>query len=146
MLEETFDEACQHFSKFLGENHCSEHILWVDQTDVVWDRHQVWILVRPIQTAIERARKKYEAGAGSGFGVALLAFSDLAGYTVETIILPKDDDEAQRFLMPRGGLKLSARLKKFPARAVANPLIWLILSTWHRKFSRSFRVDSLGCS
>ena len=145
-VPETFDEACQRFSKFLGENRYSEQVIWVDQTDVVWDGHQVWVRVRSVQTVLEQARKKYEGGAISGFGVALFAFSDLAGSTIATLILPEDEDQAQRFLMPRPGLKLSARVEKFPARVVANPLTWLILSMRHRKFSRSFRADSLGCS
>jgi hypothetical protein len=126
-VPETFDEACQRFSKFLGENRYSEQVIWVDQTDVVWDGHQVWVRVRSVQTVLEQARKKYEGGAISGFGVALFAFSDLAGSTIATLILPEDEDQAQRFLMPRPGVKLSARVEKFPARVVANPLTWLHL-------------------
>ena len=99
----------------------------------------------PTQTAWNHACQRYLEGIRNGFGFALYAFSELAGTAVAAVILPKDDAEAQRSLMPLGGVKLSAATKRLPAREVAGRLTWLILSLRYRAWSRWFRVAYLTC-
>jgi hypothetical protein len=142
----SLNEAGQRFSRFLRENGYPEQVLWVEHGDIVWHRRQLWVRMRPIQTAQERACQRFADGIRNGLGVSLYAFSELAGTAIAAVILPKDKDAAQRNLMPRDGLKLSVATKKLSARRVKNRLTWLILSACHTAASRSFWDDYLGCS
>lgn len=145
---ESLTEVSQRFSKFLRENGYPEQVVWVEPTDVLWDRHQLCVCVRerPAQIAWDHARRRYANGIRNGLGVELRAFSEIRGTAIATVICPKDDDAAQRHLMPRRGLKLSAATKKLSARRVTNGLTWLILSLRHRADSRLFWDDYLGRS
>ena len=136
----SLSEVTQRFSKFLRENGYPEQVVWVEQTDLVWDQHQLCICVRerPTQIALDHAGKKYAAGIRNVLGVSLYAFSEVAGTAVAAVILPKDEDTAQRHLMPRGGLKLSAATQKLRARRITNSLTWLILSMRYKASSRLF--------
>jgi hypothetical protein len=142
----SFNDACQRFSRFLRENGYPERLTWVEHADVVWHRRQLWVRARPLQTVLDRASQRYEEGARNGHGVKLHAFSELGQTAIAAIILPKDDDEAERALMPRGCLKFSAATKKLTARLVTNHLTWLILSVLHRADSRSFWGSYLDLS
>jgi hypothetical protein len=142
----SFNEACQRFSRFLQENGYPEQILWVGPSDVVWHRRLPRVHVRPTPTRWESARQRYATGLSGGFGVSLFAFSELDGTSIAAVILPTDDDAAQRSLIPPRGLKLSAATKKLGARRVANRMTWLIQSVLHRRASRLFGDEYLGCS
>ena len=142
----SLDQACQRFSRFLRENGYPEQILWVENPDVICHQWQLWVRARTAQTMRGRACQKYEEGIRNGLGVWLQAFSELPGTTIAAVILPKDEDAAQRCLMPRSGLKLTVAAKKFSARRVTNRLTWLILSLRYGAASRSFWDDYLGCS
>jgi hypothetical protein len=141
----SLDEACQRFSRFLRENGYPEQILWVEHPDVVLSHRRLFVRARPTKTVWEHARQKYEEGIKNGHGVLLHAFSELGEAAIAAVILPQDDDAAQRHLIPKGDLKLSVATNKFGARRVTNRLIWLILSLRHRTASRSFWDDYLEC-
>lgn len=144
-IPNSLNEASQRFSRFLRENGYPEQVAWVEQTDLVWDRHQLCACVRkrPTQIAWDRACQRYAEGIRNGLGVELHAFSEVAGTAIAAVIVPKDEDAAQRRLMPRSGLKLSAATRKLTARRVTNSLTWLVLSLFHRADSRSFWDDYL---
>jgi hypothetical protein len=142
----SWDEVSQRFSGFLRENGYPEQVLWVEDTDVVWHRGQLWVRTRPKQEGCDRACQRYEEGIRNRHGVLLRAFSELGEAVVAVVVLPKDEDAAQRHLIPRGGIKLSAATNKLNVRRVSNRLTWLILSVCHRTASRLFRDDYLKCS
>jgi hypothetical protein len=143
----SLNEACQRFSRFLQQNDYPEQIVWVEQADLVWDQRHLCVCVRerPTQIAWDHASQRYEEGIRNGNGVLLLAFSQLGETSVAAVILPKDDDAAQRHLIPRSGLKLSAATKKLSARRFTNRLTWLIQSARNRTASRLFWDEYLGC-
>ncbi|HTW58337.1 MAG TPA: hypothetical protein VMD99_09410 [Terriglobales bacterium] len=143
---QSLNEACQRFSRFLRENGYPEQVLWVEDTDVVWHRRKLWVRALPEQTAQGRACRKYEEGVRNGRGVKLYAFSELGKTAIAAVILPKDEDARQRAQMPRGGLMLSAAIKKLSAHRVTNRVTWLILSGLHRTDSPSFWESYLGLS
>lgn len=133
----SLDEAHRRFSRFLRENNYPEQILWVGREDVVWSQSQLWVRSRSTPDTWDRACKKYAVGMRNDLGVALYAFSELPGTAVAAVIPPKDEDAAQRHLMPRGGLKLSAATLKLRVRRITNRVLWFILSM-QRASSRSF--------
>ena len=144
----SFDEASRRFSKFLRQNGSPEQVAWVEQADVLWDTHRLCVCVRSRspQVARDQAYQRYAAGIRNGVGVELHAFAELPERSVAAIILPKDDDAAQRHLIAPGGLKLCLATKKLPARSITNRLTWLILSVRHRTASQSFWDAYLECS
>jgi hypothetical protein len=142
----SLDEACQRFSRFLRENGYSEQILWIERLDIVWHRRQLFIRERPQQIVWDRARRRYEEGIRNGHGVLLHAFSELGGTAVAAIILPKDEDAAQRHLIAPGGLKLSVATNKLSASRITNRLTWWILAARYRTSSRLFWDDYLDRS
>jgi hypothetical protein len=71
-------------------------------------------------------------------GVTLYAFSELPGTAIAAVILPKEEDAAQRHLIPRGGLKLSAATQKLRVRRITNRVTWFILSMRYKASSRLF--------
>lgn len=73
----SLNEAGQPFSRFLRENGYPEQVLWVEHGDIVWHRRQLWVRMRPIQTAQERACQRYADGIRNGLGVTLYAFRSL---------------------------------------------------------------------
>jgi hypothetical protein len=133
-----FPEACQRFSRFVRENGYPEQVLWVEQADVVWWRQQLLVRVRPVQTGRDRACQRYEEGIRNGSGVLLHAFSEIEGTAIAAVILPRDEDVAQRHLMPQSGLKLSVATTKLSARHITNRLTWWILTLRRRTSSRLF--------
>jgi hypothetical protein len=143
-LPASLETATHRFSHFLEQNGYPRQVLWVEQGDVVWDRCQVWVRPDSSQIAFDHARERYADGIRGGLGVCFHAFSELAGTTVATILVPKDHDEAQRALIPLGGLKLNAATNKLSARHVAARVTWLILSMRHRKSSRLFWTGHFG--
>jgi hypothetical protein len=143
---ESFDEACQRFSQFLGKNDYPEHLCWVEPQDAVWARSQLWVNGRSEKTAWRRASRQYADGIRTGLGVSLYAFAEFAGTTIATILVPQNEDAAQRCLMPRNSLKLSAAVKKLSARRVSNHLSWMILSMLYRTSTRSFWASYFDCS
>jgi hypothetical protein len=142
----TLTEAQPRFVKFLRENNYPEQIVWVEREDVVWGQLQLWVRTRSTQESWDRACQKYAVGMRSGLGVTLYAFSELPGTAIAAVILPKDEDAAQRHLMLRGELKLSAATQKLKARRIANRVIWLILSRRYKASTRLFWDQYLDCS
>jgi hypothetical protein len=132
---ESFDEARKRFSEFLGENGYPENVLWVDCTSLVWDKRKLW--VRDDPATLRRARQRYENGIRAGLGVFLEAVAIAGSTTVAAVLLPLDDDAAQRHMVPSGGLKLSALKNMFKAR-VSGHLLQTFLSLLHRNSSRLF--------
>jgi hypothetical protein len=142
---ECFDDACQRFAAFLHKNGYSGNVIWVDQNDIAWDKRQLWI--RKYPAVRERASKRYSCGITAGHGIALYAFSiTQGGDAVAAVILPTNDEAAQRYLLPPGGLKLSAAAKIRIARRVSNRALWIALSLLHRKSSRLFAADCMECA
>jgi hypothetical protein len=139
-------EASERFSTFLRENDYSERVFWVDVDDVVWDGRILSVREHPNESMWDRACRRYSDGIKNGFGIALYAFSQTDGSTIAAIIWPKNHDEAQRHLVPVGGIKLSAATRKLHARFIRNRFGWLILLVRHRTFSRSFWNDYLSYS
>jgi hypothetical protein len=140
----SLEEASKAFCKFLRNNAYPEPVLWVEETDVLWDRHQIW--VRPAQRTWDIACETYANGIKSGLGVSLYAFSSIEGMTIATVLVPEDEGAARRSLIPINGLKMSAATNSLPACKVASSLRWLILSVRHRRSSRLFRTTHLTCA
>jgi len=140
---ESLEAACLTFSSFLLQSGYPERVRWVEQFDVLWDRSQILVRPRLTQETWKAASKKYATGIERGHGIALYAFSALADLTIATILVPRNEDEAERSLTPCGGLKMSAAATKPPVREIAGQLAWLILSIWYRSPSQLFRTNYL---
>jgi hypothetical protein len=140
----SFDEASQRFSIFLHQNGYPEKVLWLEQANLVWDKRRLW--VRDDPRAPDYARRRYADAIGAGFGVNLHAFAVAGDKTVAGVIVPVDDDGAQRHLIPYGGLKLSALKNMHSGRLVSSRPIWLFRSLLHRESSRLFFASHLECA
>jgi hypothetical protein len=141
---ESFEEASERFCTFLRQNGYPEKVLWVEQANLVWDKRRLWVRDDPV--AVEHARRRYADGIRAGFGVNLHAFAAADDKTVARVIVPVDDDAAQRHLMPCGGLKLSALKDMMNARAVSSRSVWLFLSLLNKDSSRLFLDSRLECA
>ena len=143
---ETLPEALDVFSMFLKNNGYPEQILWVGKNDVAWDRRQLRIRVRPLQKAWQTACETYTGGIKRRLGVSLYAFSSIEGMTIATVLVPENEDMAQRSRIPPDELKLSTATNSLPACRVTSRLVWLALSLCHRRSSRLFRTTHLTCT
>ena len=142
---QSFDDACLRFSAFLRQNRLPGQIAWVEESDLVWDKHRLWIRIHPGETAWANVRQQYADGLKCGLGVSLHAFAAFPEATIAAVTFPRDEDAAQRNLMQRDGLKLSARVEIFPASPVISSLQWWFLSLRHHNSSRLFWTN-LECS
>lgn len=143
---QTLKEAEERFSGFLRSHDVPDRVRWVDPTDAVWDRSRPCLLVRPTPTSSETASQRYAEGIKNGFGISLHAFSELTDWTIATIILPRDSEEAQRLLIRVGELKLSLAVQRLNARVVEHRITWSILARRYRASSRAFWADCIGWS
>jgi hypothetical protein len=132
-------QASNGFSTFLKENGYPDRVVWVGRSNLVWGGRRLWIKE---PATWDEASRLYTLGVERGFGVCLQAFGKTESSTIATVFVPKDDDESQSWLMPLGGLKMSAWVKSLPAHLVKSNLLWIALSAWYRKSTLSF-LDSL---
>jgi hypothetical protein len=135
---ESLSEARRLFSSFLQQNGYPTQIRWVTREDVVWTGGELLVRLMPRSSAWDDACRVYAVGIGRKLGVCLHAFASLDGSTIATVIMPKDDDAAQRALIAGGGLKMSADVRMVPSRAVGSTLAWSVCSLRYRSFSRQF--------
>jgi hypothetical protein len=141
---ESFEEASERFCTFLRQNGYPEKVLWVEQANLVWDKRRLWVRDDPL--AVEHAGRRYTDAIRAGFGINLNAFAVAGDKTVAGVIVPVDDDAAQRHLIPYGGLKLSALKTMHSGRLVSSRPIWLFRSLLHRNSSRLFLASHLECA
>jgi hypothetical protein len=131
-LPDSLDDAARRFSEFLENNGYPGNIHWVTSTDVAVDRQgKYWIRNRPT-FGLRHAMNRYRSGVQLGLGVALHAVCANEKTTFASILIPRDETDAE-YAMMGNGLKLSCPTTRHPTMVVNNSLRWLVLRARHRK-------------
>ena len=136
---ESLEAACPGFAKFLRQVGYPELILWVAPDDVVWNGKKLWVRSRTAVEIQEAAAQRYRESKRQGYGICLYAFSTVTHWTIATILVSTNRDEAERHMMPLDVLKMSAVEEKLSAASIATHTTWILRSMLHREISRQFR-------
>ena len=131
-LPDSLDEAARRFSEFLENNGYPGNVHWVTSTDVAVDRQgKYWIRNRPT-SGLLHAMKRYRSGVQLGLGVALRAVCANEKTTFASILIPRDETDAE-YAMMGNRLKLSCPTTRHVTMVVNNSLRWLVLRARNRK-------------
>jgi len=142
---DSFEAADARFVVFLGKIGFPQRVAWLQKSDILWHKNQLLLKPNLRIASYADASKAYADGLKRGFGIWFYAFSKLKDATLATILTPQNKDEAERALVPGGGLKMSAAVRVIPAR-IASRFRWLILAPHLRKSSDLFWTDYFNLS
>jgi hypothetical protein len=122
-----FDQAIFDFRSFLGTLGISDDLLWVSPDDVLLVDFHLYVKKGDRTTGVGYVRAKFNEAKNRGVGMTLDAFCRVDGAICCFPYVARDDDEVQRLLMPKTGVKLSVGQPLKPATRVTNPARWWIL-------------------
>src|SRR5215210_1049540 len=123
----SFDEALDSFREFLSGQGLSEDLVWVFREDVIFQRERIFIKT-PVPAENEaRAKACYELGQERNFGINIHAFCLLEFRPCCYIVLPEDDIDAERMLIPEVAVKYSVLSNLTKAELILNPVKWQML-------------------
>jgi len=141
-MHETFEAAIVKFRNFLLTNNCSPEILWVSSKEVAFPPKHFVYVKSPVPAAnLDLARESYESGMAQNRGVLFSTVCEMKDATCCFVWFPKDQDEAERYLMPAdGSLKMSVRTDspRIRGKIVKNSLRWKLLQMAYRKRAALF--------
>ena len=129
----TFEDSVARFRRFLEDNGYPGEIVWTSPDDLVVAGKRLMYVRVPTERENEfRSRRLFEQGTTQE---KRILFDAICADDVQTFCrawVPRDQDQAQRALMPKG-LKLSANVHRMPGLRVRNGLHWCLLQIRHRK-------------
>jgi len=130
----SFDESVTKYKQFLEEHGYSRDVVWVKPDDVLVSGGPVIYVKVPVSRSNEESvRTLFDLGMSQERGVLFDTLCDGDGITFSYAWVPRDDAEAEEYLMPKG-LKLSAKTgaSRIPGKAVGSHLRWSYLQLKYR--------------
>ncbi len=135
-MKQGFDDAVGNYVEFLGNCGCPQNLMWVTPKDVLFTGgSRIYIRTSDAEGNAAAARKEYEAGIASTLGVEFHTLCVLNDATCCYVWYPRDQNEAQRMMMPSdGSLKMSSlsNHSKIRSKGVRNWLVWKALKWMNR--------------
>ena len=97
----------------------------------------MYLRVSPPERSVAAARREYEAGIAGKLGVEFSTLCELNDAECSYVWFPRDQDEAERMMMPAdGSLKMSALTGPHTrGKGIYNSLVWRWLEVWFGKNS-----------
>jgi hypothetical protein len=133
VADTSFDEAMGSFKDFLSGQGLSTDLAWVFREDVIFQRERIFIKT-PVSPENEtRAKACYELGQKRDFGISIEAFCLLESRPCCYIVLPEDDNDAMRMLIPKVAVKYLVLTDMTKAEPVSNLIKWRMLKLLNRK-------------
>ncbi|WP_321473900.1 hypothetical protein [uncultured Paludibaculum sp.] len=132
-----FYDAVAEFTAFVVKQGYPPSLLWVKSSDVVIDKWSgawtcfVW---KGNPSDRERsARRDYQSAVSRDVGVALEAHCKTNRWAICRVFVPLDEDQAERLMIPRTGVKHSAVDDPLSAVLVENKWWWWVLKRLAKK-------------
>jgi hypothetical protein len=135
-MNQGFDDAVAQYVKFLENCGYPQKLMWVTRKDVLFTgSSRIYIRTSDPDGNAAAVRKEYEAGIASTLGVEFRTLCVLNDATCCYVWCPRDQNEAQRMMMPAdGSLKMSSlsNHSKIKSKGVRNWLVWKGLKWMNR--------------
>jgi hypothetical protein len=132
-----FGAAVARFQRFLRQNNCSEHILWLTPDDASLTGKRFIYVRAPVKAVNEvKARSAYEEGMALGRGLLMSTLCEMGSSTCCYLWYPKRQEDVPKGLWPHdGSVKLSAKMKaaRIPGKPVKSGVVWALLKYRHRE-------------
>ncbi|MBN8733741.1 MAG: hypothetical protein J0L64_24615 [Acidobacteria bacterium] len=124
----SFDIAKEKFVDFLVNQGFPPRLLWVQPDDVVlreWKGAATLFVRKGDHNQRESdARQEFQSAAERGVGLALEASCKTGDWTICSIFVPENNDQAERLMVPRQGVKLSVAINPPPTVLVEHKWLW----------------------
>jgi hypothetical protein len=134
----TLSGAEKLFSEFLFQNGHPPRVRWLTAADLIVDkRGRFWVRGQGTNANPSReANRQYSVGLERNLGIALRALCSTDAETFATVLLPRNDADAQYNLMGRC-LKMSCPTSTRAAFVVKHPIRWFLLKLRNKGRSRT---------
>jgi hypothetical protein len=133
----TLLDAQNQLSEFLERQGWPTRVVWLQRNDLLPERQTFWVGPQDSAQTFAAAERVYEEGRRRGLGISVEAICADKKSTFAAIFLPRDEDEAQRLMIPQG-LKLGVPVEHRRA-TVVNALRWAFLRMRFAFKSESFK-------
>jgi len=132
-----FYSAVAQFTAFVVRQGYPPNLLWVKPADVVihkWDGEWAYFVWKGDPSDRERdARRDYQGAASHGVGLELTAHCKTERWAICHILVPVDENQRERLMVPKTGIKQSAVDNPLRAVLVENKWKWTVLKWLARK-------------
>ena len=135
-MAENFESALQRFRSFVQENGYAGELAWLTPPQVSARPGVLYIRLAGANLGEESARQVFDKAAAQDRGVLFHALFSNDGVTLCHAWLPLNDDEAERYLMPQKGLKMSVHVGEHRPRVytVRSRIRWFLLRLLYRRY------------
>lgn len=132
VAETSFSEALAHFRSFLDEQGETEPIVWTFVEDVrsrKTNRYETdfWIKLPIPQENESLARDSFKVAQKRGLGMAITAFARCKDGLCCTIMMPKDEEDAQYSMMSPAGIRYILVNELTIATDVTSRISWWLM-------------------
>jgi len=121
----TLSDAQKQLLNLLDKQGWPKRVVWLQREDLLPKAGVFWVRQRDPGNAFQYAERIYEEGLRRGLGVSLEAVCADEKRTFAAVFFPRDEDEAQRLMIPRG-LKVSVPVEQHAATTL-NGVSWAVL-------------------
>jgi hypothetical protein len=133
----SFGATVARFQEFLGQNQCSENILWLTPEDVLLSGERSVYVRVPIPAANEvKTQNVYEEGVANRRGLLMSTICEMEGSTCCYVWYPRRQEEEPQGLWPLdGSVKLSTKTgaSRILGKPVKGRLLWAFLKLQNRR-------------
>jgi hypothetical protein len=128
-VAETFEAALQRFRSFVHKNGYASELAWLRPEQVIVRRGVLYIRLLSAKIGEESARQVFDNAAAQDRGVLFHALAGSDDLTFCHAWVSCDEDESQRYQMPKKGLKISVLVgRQHPVvHLVSSRLQWSLL-------------------
>lgn len=130
---EPFETAVERFKKFLVQQHYPPNLLWLRPEDVVFWCLRYYFRKSDPSDDVALAKAEFESAIARNVGVALQAECKTVRWSLCRVYVPEDDLDAERRMIPKTGVKISATADPKPAIEVCGRIQWRLLKWLVRK-------------
>ena len=135
---ESFAEWTKRLSDFLRGSGLPARVAWVDWGDVLISQGRLYVRGFAKSSRPSTAETRFQRATDRGVGISLEAVCKVGDASCCFVYLPRDQDEAQRLMIPQTGVKLSVPTLAAEARTIKNPIAWWYLKLHATDYLRQF--------
>lgn len=122
-----FAQALDGFVRFIVRQGYPSRLLWVGPGDVVFWRRRCFVWAGDQAHRFVTEEQHFMEALRRSCGVELYAQGQAAGRTVCHLIVPRDEEDAQRRLIPATGVKMSAAIDPPSVFLVRSRVWWALM-------------------
>lgn len=122
-----FEGAEREFAAFLRAQRYPPNLLWLPERDVLYWGRQFYFRTGDSADHARHASAEYHGAMSRHVGVKFHAVFKTERWSICRLIIPEDELDAERRVIPQSGIAYSATVDPKPATAVEGRLQWRIL-------------------